>query len=154
MSITSLWTDTGSSFEKVVWAIFIGVVIASVMIWYSKGFIGRVARRLANKKAHSPEDAWTLRELKLDNIFIRRALKDKYSVLRKVVYCTIDKEKLKRIDFYDAKFYIPEELKDRAYFKYKGNNNTLSVVLLVIVVMFIMALLCLKYIPQLVELLK
>ncbi len=154
MSFASLWTDTGSSLEKVIWAIFIGTVIAAFMIWYSKGFIGKVARSLANRKAHSPEDSWTLRELGLDNFFYRNALKSKYSALRKVVYATSDKEKLSRNDFYEVKFYIPEEQKNRAYFKYRGNNTTLPVVFMVIVIMFIMAHLCIRYIPEILELLK
>lgn len=154
MSFTSIWTDTTTTLEKVIWAVFIGVVIASVMLWYSKGFIGRVARRLLKKEIYTPEKSQTLRELGYDNFFIRMALKNKYSALRKVVYCTVDKEKLKRDDFYAAKFYIPEEQKDRAYFKYRGNNTTLGVVIIVIIIMFIMAKLCLKYIPELLELMK
>ena len=154
MNFSSLWADTGSSLNKVIWAIYIGVVIAAFMLWYTKGFIGRVARLLAEKKAHTPEEAWSLRGLKLDNIFIRNALKNKYSALRKVVYCTLDKEKLKRNDFYDAKFYIPEEYKNRAYFKYRGNNNTLPMVLITAVAMFIVANLCVKFIPQILDMFK
>ncbi len=154
MNFSSLWADTGSSLNKVIWAIYIGVVIAAFMLWYTKGFIGKVARFLAEKKAHSLDEAWSLRELKLDNIFIRNALKNKYSALRKVVYCTLDKEKLSRNDFYDAKFYIPEEYRNRAYFKYRGNNNTLPMVIFVAVVMFIVANLCVKFIPQILDMLK
>lgn len=154
MSFASLWVDTGSSLEKVIWAIYIGIVIAAFMLWYSKGFIGKVARKLAEKNAHTPEEAWTLRELGLDNPFIRNALKNKYSALRKVVYCTVDKEKLKRNDFYEAKFYIPEEQKNRAYFKYRGNNNTLGMVVITAIVMFILANLCIRYIPEILNMLK
>ncbi|MBR4881940.1 MAG: hypothetical protein IKU19_08390 [Clostridia bacterium] len=154
MNITSLWTDTGSTLAKVIWAIYVGIVIASFMLWYSKGYIGKVARKLAEKNAHTEADAWTLRELGFDNIFMRNALKNKYSALRKVVYCTVDKEKLKRDDFYTAKFYIPEEQKNRAHFKYKGNNNTLGMVLITAVVMFILANLCVAYIPEILEMLK
>ncbi len=154
MSFSSLWVDTGSSLEKVIWAIYVGIVIASVMLWYTKGYIGQVARKLAKKNAHSPDAALTLRELGLDNLFMRNALKNRYSALRKVVYCTIDKDKLKRDDFYEAKFYIPEEYKNRAYFKYRGNNNTLGMVAIVAVVMFIVANLCIRYIPEILNLLK
>ncbi|MBR4882077.1 MAG: hypothetical protein IKU19_09085 [Clostridia bacterium] len=154
MSFASLWVDTGSSLEKVIWAIYVGIVIAAFMLWYSKGYIGKVARKLAEKNAHSHEESWTLREIGLDNIFMRNALKNKYSALRKVVYCSLDKEKLKRDDFYEAKFYIPEEQKNRAYFKYRGNNNTLGMVVIVAVVMFIMANLCIRYIPEILAMLK
>ena len=154
MNFASLWADTGSSLDKVIWAIYIGTVIAAFMLWYSKGFIGKAARKLAEKNAHSPEEAWTLRELGMDNFFIRNALKNKYSALRKVVYCTVDKEKLKRDDFYEAKFYIHEEQKNRAYYKYRGNNNTLVMVLIVAVVMFIVADLCIEFIPQILDLYK
>lgn len=154
MIFDSLWLDTTTTLEKVIWAIFIGIVIASVMLWYSKGYIGRIARRLLKNEINIPEKAQTLKELGYDNFFMRMALKNKYSALRKVVFCTLDKEKLKRIDFYDVKFYIPDEQKDRAYFKYRGNNTTLAVVVIVIIIMFIMANLCLKYIPELLELME
>ncbi|MBQ4562201.1 MAG: hypothetical protein IJA55_07760 [Clostridia bacterium] len=154
MSIASLWIDTGSTLEKVVWAVYVGIVIAAFMLWYSKGFIGKVARKLAEKNVHTPDEAWTLRELGLDNPFIRNALKNKFSALRKVVYCTVDKEKLKRNDFYEAKFYIPEEQKNRAYFKYRGNNNTLGMVVIVAIVMFILANLCIIFIPKILSMLK
>ena len=154
MNFSSLWIDTGSSLNKVIWAIYVGIVIASFMLWYSKGYIGRVARMLAKKNAHSVDAAMTLKELGLDDPFIRNALKNRYSALRKVVYCTVDKEKLNRNDFYEAKFYIPEEQKNRAYFKYRGNNNTLGMVVIVAVVMFIAANLCIRYIPEIVNMLK
>ena len=154
MRLASLWVHTDSTLEKVIWAIFVGVVIASFMLWYSKGYIGKVARKLAEKQAHSPEDAWTLRELGFDNVFYRHALKNKYSALRKVIYCTVEKEKIGKEDFYEARFYIPEEQKNRAYFKYRGNNTTLPMVFIVIVVMFIMANLCIAYIPEILTMLK
>lgn len=154
MSFASLWADTGSSLEKVIWAIFVGIVIASFMLWYSKGYIGRVARRLQKLEVFTPQDAKTLSELGCDNFFMRSALKNKYSALRKVVYSTVDKEKLSKADFSEARFYIPEEQKNRAYFKYRGNNTTLPVVLIVIVVMFIVANLCIVYIPEILEMLK
>ena len=154
MSIASLWVDTGSTLEKVIWAIFVGVVIASFMLWYTKGFIGRAARLLMKKEIYSPDKAMTLSELGIDNFFMRKALKNKYSALRKVVYCTLDKEKLAKDDFTEAAFYIPEEQKNRAYFKYRGNNTTLPVVIIVIVVMFILANLCIIYIPELLDMMN
>lgn len=154
MSFASLWADTGSSLEKVIWAVFVGIVIASFMLWYSKGYIGRVARILQKQEIHTPDAAKTVSELGCDNFFMRRALRNKYSALRKVVYSTVDKEKLSKEDFSKARFYIPEEQKNRAYFKYRGNNTNLVVVLIVIVVMFIMANLCIMYIPKILEMMK
>ena len=96
----------------------------------------------------------TIAELGCDSFFMRRALRNKYSALRKVVYCDIDKEKLSKADFAKARFYIPEEQKNRAYFKYMGKNTSLPMVLIVIVVMFIMANLCIMYIPEILDMLK
>lgn len=154
MSLASLWVDTGSTLEKVIWALFVGIVIASFMLWYTKGYIGRVARALAKREIYSSDKAVTLSELGYDSFFFRRALTYKYSALRKVVYCTEEKERLTRDDFKTAGFYIPEEQRNRAYFKYKGNNTTLPMVLIVIVAMFIVANLCVVYIPKILELFK
>ena len=154
MSLASLWVDTTSTLEKVIWGIFIGSAIAAVMLWYTKGYIGRVARRLMRKEIYSEDKAVSLKELEMDKLFIRRALKNKYSALRKVVYCTLDKEKLKKVDFYEAKFYIPEQLKHRAYFKYDGRNINIFLVIIFIIAMFIIANLCVVYIPELLEMME
>ncbi len=154
MSFSSLWTDTGSSLEKVIWAIFIGIVIAAFVLWYQKNYLGRVARWLYKREIDSPEKSVTLAEMGLDSFFIRRELKNRYSALRKVVYCTKEAERLKNEDFADARFYIPAEQRNRAYFKYRGNNTTLPVVIITVVLMFIMANLCIEYIPEILELLK
>lgn len=154
MSLASLWVDTTSTLEKVIWSIFVGSAIAAVMIWYSKGFIGRMPRALLKKEIYSPDKAKSLKELGFDTFFIRRALKNKYSALRKVVYCTLDKEKLSKEDFKEASFYIPEELKERAYFKYNGKNITIPLVIVFIIVMFIMANLCVIYIPELLDMMN
>lgn len=154
MSIASLWVDTGSSLEKVIWAIFVGIVIASVFMWYHKNYIGKVSRYLYSNKIHSPEKAMKLKEMGFDNIFYRHELKNKNSALRKVIYCTNEAEKLKKEDFSNCKFYLPEKLKDKAYFKYRATNTTLPVVIITIIVMFIMANLCVIYIPKILEMFK
>ena len=154
MSFSSLWTDTGSSLEKVIWAIFIGIVIAAFVLWYQKSYLGRVARWLYKKEIDSAEKAVSLSQMGMNSFFIRRELKNRYSALRKVVYCTNGAERLKDSDFTDARFYIPAEQRNRAYFKYRGNNTTLPVVIITIVIMFIMANLCIEYVPSILELLK
>ena len=152
MGFSSLWTATNSTLEKVIWAFFIGVVLAAIMLWYNQRVPGSAVRALNSKKANSPDTALTLAELGCDNIFIRTALKRSDSTLRKVVYSTNNTAKIKKEDFSEARFYIPEEQKDRAEIKYKAKNTTIPIVLLTIVLMLILALLSLKYIPKLLEL--
>ena len=150
-SFSSLWTDTVTTLDKVVWSIFIGIVIASLMLWYNRRVVGAVVRVLNRDRIHSPQKAKTLGEMGLNNRFIRNALKRSDSVLRKTVYTECTKKKLTEKDFDEVKFYIPEELRHKSHYKYLSNNTTLPIILIFIVVMFILALLCIKYIPELLD---
>lgn len=154
MEFSSLWTDTGSSLEKVIWALFIGISLAAILLWYQKGYIGRLSRYLYSKEIDDKEKALTAKEMDFKGFFFRRELSNKYSALRKVVYCTNDAEKIKKNEFDEARFYLPKETRDRAYFKYRGRNTTIAVVISGIFVMFIAANLCIKYIPSVIDTIK
>ena len=148
---SSLWTDTVTTLDKVVWSVFIGVVIAALLLWYNRRVVGAVVRVLNRDNIHSPEKAKTLGEIGLNNIFIRTALKKSDSVLRKSVYTECEKPVLTREDFDSVKFYIPKELRNKSHYKYLSNNTTLPIIIIFIAVMFVVALLCIKYIPKLME---
>lgn len=148
---SSLWSDTGSSLEKVVWSFFIGIVIAALLLWYNRRVIGAVVRALNYKKVHTPEEAKTLDELGLNNFFIRNALKKSDSVLRKSVYTDCEKEKLKTEDFKTVKFYIPKELRNQTHFKYRSKNTSLPIIIIFVIVMFAVAVLAIELIPKLLD---
>ena len=154
INLSSLWTEHNSTLAKVIWAFYIGIVIASFVMWYNQRIVGKAVRVLYKKEIFSVEKALTLKDAGINSFFIKAALKKQYSSLRRVVYCTIEKPKLASSDFDNAKFYIPEEQKYRADIKYHGRNSSLAVVIITSVVMFFVAILCIEYIPELLELFK
>ncbi|MBE6686756.1 MAG: hypothetical protein E7591_05935 [Ruminococcaceae bacterium] len=151
ISITSLWTEHNSTLVKVIWAFYIGIIIASVVMWYNQKIIGRAVKVLMKRSIFSPDKALTVKDAGIDSFFIRSALKKQYSALRRVIYCTVDKPRLNKNDFIGAKFYIPEEQKYRAEVKYHGKNTSFVMILITAVVMFFVALLCIEYIPKLLD---
>ncbi|MBE6572947.1 MAG: hypothetical protein E7652_00970 [Ruminococcaceae bacterium] len=154
LHISDLWTADDSTLAKVIWAFYIGIVIASVVMWFTQKVLGRAVRTLLKKEIFSVDRALSLDEADINTFFIRRALKNKYSAMRKVVYCTVDKEKLTKEDWNEAKFYIPEEQKYKADVKYHGRNTSIGLIIITAVVMFIVAILCIEYIPMLLDLFK
>ncbi|MBR5516157.1 MAG: hypothetical protein IKU52_08145 [Clostridia bacterium] len=154
INFTSLWSESNTTLTKVIWAFYIGIVIASFMMWYNRKIVGRAVRVLSKKGIFSIDNALTVKQAGIDSIFIKKALKKQYSSLRRVVYCTVDKPKLNANDFENARFYIPEEQKYRAEIKYEGKNTSLLMVLITAVLMFISALLCIEYIPKLLDMFK
>lgn len=154
LHISDIWTEVDTSLAKVIWSFYIGIVLAAFVMWYNQKFIGGVARKLLKREILSEEKAITVKEGGFKGFFVKRALRNEYSALRKVVYCTVDKPKLKKKDLETARFYIPEELKYRADVKFHGRNTSIVIIIAGSIAMFIMAVLCLEYIPDLVELWK
>lgn len=152
LHISDLWTQTDNTLAKVIWAFYIGIVIASIVMWFNQKVIGRVVRTLLKREILSPDAAITAKEGGFSGFFVLRALANEYSALRRVVFCTVDKSKLKKKDFETAKFYIPEELKYRADVKYHGRNTSIVIIIAGAIAMFIMAVLCLEYIPKIIDL--
>lgn len=149
--ISSIFSETSTTLDKVIWSVFIGAVIASVMFWFNQRVIGRAVRELVKRGALSADNALTLENAGINNFFVRRALCKKDSTLRKVIYATSDKQKLKKDDFSSVGFYIPEELKIKAEVKYNAKNTTIPLIIITVIVMFLLALLCQKYLPILID---
>lgn len=154
INFTSLWVEHNSTLAKVIWAFYIGILIASVVMWYNQRVVGKAVRVLYKKGIFSIDKALTLKQLGLNSFFIRTALKKQFSPLRRVVYCSIQKPNLSDNDFENAKFYIPEEQKYRAEVKYHGKNTSIVLIVITAIVMFFIALLCIEYIPKLLDLFK
>ncbi len=78
------------SLPTLIFSLFIGVLIASVLAIFNKGVLGDFVRAIAREDATSPEKAKTLAELGfLKNSAVRSALKKK-GALRHTVRCVED----------------------------------------------------------------
>jgi len=164
------------SLRLTVLGIFIGAIIACVVIAYNKKVLGGAVRKIIAEEVLSPENAKTIAELGYEkNILLRNAFRSSVS-LRKIVKCAgeekfiaeqnerreahekrrADGEKLPKfkqidyiIDLKTDRFYIPEELKYRADVKFekKGSGWLATVItILLLIVAFFVVLLALPWI--------
>ena len=156
--------------------IFLGAIIACVIMAYNKQVLGGAARKMIASEALSPERAMTLEELGYrKNIIMRNAFRSSVS-LRRVVRCVGEEEfiaeqnerreeyekrreageslpRFKEIDYVidpdTDKFYIPEDLRIRAEIKFekKGSGWVSSVITIALLcVLFFIVLLVLPMI--------
>ena len=158
--------DTLSSMtniEVLVWALFIGFVIASFMIFYHKRIIGSFVRALLEKQASSPESALSIYDLGFGkNTFIRNALRSD-TTLRRLVW-ELDDNMQKRedgviysarsnmLDINNAKFYIPEENRIRAELRYSAKGTDVFTIIIAVVLFMAIAYAALLLIPMISEL--
>ena len=166
-------TSTGEPFIVAILGIFIGFFLASVAVIYQKRFLGKFVIRLQEKNAYTEDTAQSLADLGLSkNFFIRQNLKSPGSVIRKMVRIlspqgengeesaekdesTEKKPKVslkESIDFESAKFYIPEELRYRAEFRFRKQGSALLYILLSFILCTVFASLLILFFSDLIRL--
>ena len=138
------------SLELVIWCIYIGFVVASVMSLYYKRFLGAFVRKLLEEEAFTPDKALTLGELGFENNSIIKSQLKSGGVFSSIVFMQEDEIKLKgdsavpvyhdSIDFSTARFYIPYELRIRAELKFSHKGTHVMGVVIAIILFFILAL--------------
>ena len=164
------------SLRMLLLGIFVGTVIACIVMAYNKQVLGGAIRRIIEKGANSPETAKTLSELGYEkNAFIRSAVRGNVN-LRRFVKCAEEEEYLasereaatlheqKRaenpslkeykietymIDPSTAHFYVPEDLRIRAEIRFdkKGSGFKAGIVgVILLCVIFFILLLALPVI--------
>ena len=170
-------TVSADTITTIVFGLFIGINLAALLTIFNKRVLGDFVRALLSNDCLSPEKAMTLSELGFfKNTAVRGSLKSGVT-LRRVVRCREEEEYYKglanadaasgddspaesapkkqafrdtgyKIDFENAHFYIPEELKYTADIRFdKKGTNWLSFAA-VLVLSFIVVLLVFRYIPN------
>jgi len=153
MNLTGFFTEyLGSSLETIVWSLFIGIVVASGLTFYHKQILGGFVRELVANNAQTPETARTLADAGYSkNVFVKHALRPK-SMFRKIVRLAGAEEiQSSKVDFENARFYVPKELEDRVELQYSGGGTTLLSVLMSFLVFLLVAVLSLVLIPILTD---
>lgn len=166
--IELLKTTRGSSLELIIWSIFIGIVLASLLALYEKRYIGAFVRALLSQKANSPESAKSLSELGFKHgALIKMAMKGK-SALSTVVFLDSDKiERAERegkaqdgepgeilpivrrdFDIKTARFYIPDERADHAAIRFDQKGTHVMAVVVAAAVFALIAALAVRYLPE------
>ena len=144
------------AFKWLVFGIYFGIVIASIVMYYNKTVLGGFIRKLDADGCLSDETAKSVEELGYaKNIFVKLSLKFGNTLRRVVSYTAISAEdgtrvggnlqekglKGKYLNFEITKFYIPENKRDTAIqrFDSKGSRwiNIVAVAVLGIFVVMI-----------------
>lgn len=158
----AIFTDIMSFFSKpldfggpltagklIIWAIIIGFVIAAFVCLYNRVFLGKFVSFLLKNKADSEENAKTLKDAGISNVFVKRALKSD-SLYSKLV-CTADTDKT---DIINVKFYIPSEKRDRADRLYAHNGISTTILVISLFLLVLLAAIVYIALPELIQMAK
>lgn len=157
--------NTTSSMELVIWCMFIGMVLATVYMFYEKKVIGAFVRALLSIQASDIASAKTLMELGFaKNYPVRSALR-KGGALRKLVWETGDNymenengvkysARQTPMDLNTARFFISEENRIRAELRYSEKGSDIFILIITILVFLMIAYLAVIFLPELLTLLE
>lgn len=155
MNFKLLWEDYGSSLEKVIICCFIGAVIALLMAYCNKRAIGGFVRTLLKRGCADETTALTLGELGYGRaVYLYAALKNPDSGLRRMVSAVGKDGRITSDELAGLRFYVNEDGRYRAELRYAKKNNTLPVVIVSVAILALAAYLCIRYVPELLELFK
>ena len=159
----NLGTDTTSliTVGTIVFGVYIGAIIACVIIFYNRQVVGSAVRKLLDEKIFDREKALTISDLGYKkNFFVRTLFRDS-NALHRVVKCVEEedfyaeqdaereehekrvasgeklpkfRDEIYRIDVENDRFYIPEELEITALTKFRKKGSTwLSMVVAIVI---------------------
>ncbi len=152
----SISATMGGTVRNLLVALMLGFILACVYMSYTRTVYGSFVKKLIRGEANAPERAQTLMELGyFRSPSIRRELA-KGTALRMVVRCreeeaaeqaeALDGKKAQtpfKIDFTNAHFYVPEDLRHRAEIRFEQKGTGLLPTLLTIACLIVAtALLC------------
>lgn len=150
----SVSQQTGSVVKNLILGIALGVILAAMLSCYVKTVHGGFIRRLLKENCHSPQQAKSLSDLGFfSNVSIRKQLLRGGAIgaLVKSVTPTGESATTDRA-LSTARFYIPEDLRYTAEFRYeKRGSGVRAVILTAIITMIAAALIC-RFLPQLIGL--
>ncbi len=165
----SVSTQLDGTLRSIILGLFFGTVLASFFAYYNRNVNGRFIRALLKRGALTPETALTLRDCGVFCSYsVRRELL-RGGALSKLTRC-VQREALEQAareeaaereetpaeisftpDFLTARFYIPEDLKYRAEFRFeKKGFGKLQLVLSAVLSVLCAYLLC-RFLPYLLN---
>lgn len=157
-------TTQGVTIAQIVFSLFVGFILAASLVVYQRAYLGRMVRRLLERKAQDDASALTLQELGLKRSFlIRYTLRHRDAPLRKVVrYAGETRPDAEnsgrglrmtdRIDYETARFYIPENLQAHAEVRFRSKGTDGRALVIAILVCLLLALLLIRFLPVVLRL--
>ena len=126
----------------------IGIFIASIAILYRQNVLGSIIRNIVEKNAIGEENALSLKALgyKKNNFLIKFALREKSTFMKNInVIKNDDGEKL---------YYINQDKKDLLLNRFRKKGNSITALIIGIVLFLAAAFICLTIIPMFIEQIK
>ncbi len=138
-----------------VWALFAGIAIATVSLWFRQRVLGKAIRTLLAQNAVGADRAMTAGALGIHSRLLLSAMR-KGSLTRYIrVLPPAPQEGGSRPDGEVAanageeRFYLDEEKKIQAELRYSGKGADLYIVIIGLILFLILALLAARYLPEL-----
>ncbi len=161
--------------------LFIGSIIACIVMTYNKQSVGKIVRAISKKGANSRENAKTLDELELTRSYTVRNAVQRNITLRRFVKCIEEEDYIAKlteakqetnmdaesngkkkknedealpkyyIDAEHDRFYIPEELMIRAEIRYEKKGSGKITTIISIILLIGGLIAVLFFLPQILE---
>lgn len=137
-----------------VWALFAGIAIATVSLWFRQRVLGKAIRTLLAQNAVGADRAMTAGALGIHSRLLLSAMR-KGSLARYIrVLPPAPQEGAEKSDEVAAnageeRFYLDEEKKIQAELRYSGKGADLYIVIIGLILFLILALLAARYLPEL-----
>ncbi len=160
----------------IIWGIYAGFVIAGILSYYNKNYLGAVVRTLVKKGANAPEKALTFAEAGIKGSYLRRRAVFGENALSKYVKIANPEEcqfpakeenafvrgirrffgfeQKKKYDAGKSKLYVLEEKRIQAELRYTEKGTTFLEIVIGIVAAFVVAVavtVCIPYILDLID---
>ena len=130
------------SIPTLVWAMYVGIAIGILVMYYNKIYLGSAIRSILEKGAIEQDNAMTAEALGFDKKpLILRAIGK--GILSKYIR-PIEKEGVMH-------YYVTEEERVRVELRYSAKGTDLYVVVVALILFFIVALVASRYLPDIIR---
>ncbi len=150
----SVSAQTGSVVRNLILGLALGLILAAGISCYLKTVHGGFVRRLLAEGCTTPETAKSLYELGyFHNISIRNQLRSGGTISALVHRVgAVGEPASDATNLSAARFYIPEDLRYRAEFRYEKKGSGAPMMILTVVLTVVAAALLCRFLPQLLGL--
>lgn len=144
---------TGHNIKNIILGLIIGMILAAIATYYTRAVQGKFVRELLKRQCLAPESAITLRECGFFcNPTIRRELKNGGALSKIAMLAEPQENADAPIDFLSARYYIPEETKDRVELRFRSQGPGLLYVVLISVICIATGVILFRVLPSLLGL--
>ena len=145
----SISEKAGKNIKTIILSLIIGTILASIATYYTRSVQGKFVRELLKRECFSPESAVTLSECGFfSSTSIRQELKNGGTLSKITKLAEPPENADDPIDFLTARYYIPEDEKYRAEFRFEKKGAGLFHVILTTVLAIAAGVILFRVLPS------